>query len=670
MFPAISSITLLFPLGLLALLAIPLILWLHLRRERSRVVVIPSLLLWQQLPRPSSMKERRWLPLSLLLLLQLFIAALFALVLSQPQGMIAFGPQRQHLAVIIDVSTSMAARNGEGDTTRLDVARTLTKSMLNDLGSGSLLTLIAAGPRSRLLFSGQPVQQHTHFRTALDNLTIQGQGTDIREALLLAQTMLEAWKREFPRNRQRIVVVSDLAPPTDLTALSYPIEWKRIGQPTGNQAIVAFHARPPRPNTKIPEWDLYLHVANYGTEVVATHLRLTGFTADGQQFEPSPFPIQISPGAAVDIETTVPASVVAVEAILEGEDVLPLDNVAYLNLRQVRPAQVLLVSEHPELLERILKTLDGIQLFTTDPAKYGDVSRAAAPDLTIFDSVFPAISFWPAGNVLVIFPPADGDSMLLPVTTTSPVRVGKLHVSTRAPPWLKTLNLEGIAFGPIARMPELSWGETMLAAAPDGELPIPLIIRGVLEERQIVIWTFGLHTEKEGSNLLNQLAFPLLVAQTIRELTRSPFPASVTLGDPLVLHPAHHADKVAIYPPQHPPTWPITTDPPLLISPVSSDPRPMVVDTLLSPGLYPVVEWRGETILTTSWLAVNAGSPIESNLQEQPAPSVAGMAPPSATEGEEFSARETEQQPLWSWVALGVLALLMVEWLLVAFHQS
>ena len=54
--------TLLFPLGLLALLTLPIIVILHLLRERRRRVAVPSLLHWQNLPRQPEGQRIRRLP--------------------------------------------------------------------------------------------------------------------------------------------------------------------------------------------------------------------------------------------------------------------------------------------------------------------------------------------------------------------------------------------------------------------------------------------------------------------------------------------------------------------------------------------------------------------------------------------------------------------------------
>src|SRR4051812_37933405 len=112
--------SLLFPLGLLALLLLPIIVVLHLLRERQRRGAGPSLMHWQFVPRRPAGERIRRLPLTLLLLLHLLVAGLLGLALARPQLAGALGGARQ-VAIVLDTSTSMAAR--EGGATRFEQAQ-------------------------------------------------------------------------------------------------------------------------------------------------------------------------------------------------------------------------------------------------------------------------------------------------------------------------------------------------------------------------------------------------------------------------------------------------------------------------------------------------------------------------------------------------------------------
>src|SRR5215208_5705787 len=128
------AMTFLLPLGLLALLTLPVILLLHLLRERRRRVAVPSLLHWQNLPRRPEGERIRRLPLTLLLLLHLLVAGLLGVALGQPQLAGAPNNAARQTAIVIDTSTSMAA--GAGTTTRFAQAQTRARVLLRELRPG------------------------------------------------------------------------------------------------------------------------------------------------------------------------------------------------------------------------------------------------------------------------------------------------------------------------------------------------------------------------------------------------------------------------------------------------------------------------------------------------------------------------------------------------------
>ncbi|MCU0677479.1 MAG: BatA domain-containing protein, partial [Myxococcota bacterium] len=100
-------------------LTVPLVLLYVLKRRRVDRV-IGSTLLWEAALRDLR-AERPWKRLipTIALLLQLLAIVLGALALARPAG--AGGvPTGATIALVVDVSTSMDARSGEGDDSRLE----------------------------------------------------------------------------------------------------------------------------------------------------------------------------------------------------------------------------------------------------------------------------------------------------------------------------------------------------------------------------------------------------------------------------------------------------------------------------------------------------------------------------------------------------------------------
>lgn len=631
--------TLLVPLGLAALLTLPLIALLHLIRERRRRVAVPSLLLWQHLPQQPSREQRRRLPLTLLLLLHLLVAALLALALAQPQWLGALLGGNRNLAIIIDTSTSMNARDG-GLTggARLDQARARARALIDGMGRDDTITLIAAGPQVRLLEQGN-VESNGLLRAALDDLTANGAGTDIAAALTLAHAALDGSRDG------RIVILSDAAfPPPNLQAANlarFPIEWQTVGGPTANRAVVILAARSrgaAEGTTGNSAVQVYARVANYDDSPFQTSVRLFG---DDRLLGTRL--VNLSGAGEAELTWTLPPGIAVLRVELEGQDALPADNRAYLSLNQTRPINAVLVSATPGRLERALRAVPGLNLTLLDPAEYVGMP-ADAVDLTIFEGVLP--ERWPTGGVLAINPPAGSNPLIAvqparpqPANLPAPAAIA----TTASGGFLDGVSLGGVSFGPLPEVTPPPWAATALAA---GETP--LILRGRADQSEVAIWTFDLAQ----GNLTSRLAFPLLVARTVRDLTPPPLPASLLAGAPLDLQSSPRATALEL----RAPDGAVQT---IALDATAGGRAPAV--TLEQAGIYTLVERTGDTVLYTGRIAVNAGSALESDLRPRPLPVAAGGQPAPGLSA--LGAPEgREEQPLWPWlVALALLAL-FVEW--------
>lgn len=640
--------TLLVPLGLLALLALPIIVWLHLIHERRRRVVVPSLLLWQHVPRKPDARRRLKLPLTLLLALHLLAAALLALALSQPQWLGGLLGGSTNQAIIVDTSTSMAANDGGG--TRLDQARDRARSLINGLGGNDELTLIAAGPQASVLATGG-VENRASLLAALDTLAVDGTGTDIAGAFTLAQAALD------DDNGGTILVLSDGALPALEASLAngaavaplpptIGVEWVAIGANLDNQGIVSFAARSRQNSSATDEAVAYVYarVANYSSNGYSTRLRLFG---DDQLLDTRD--VSLAGDNEAEFTWTAPPGIAVLRAELEGDDALPADNAAYLSLAQLRPINTLLVSEEPGALERALRAVPGTNLVVVAPGNYApDQSPARDADLTVFDRMLP--ERWPAGGVLVINPPS-GTSALLNVGTPvdldadglAPVLQMPARTAGQTNRLLEGLNLDSVQFGIVTEVAQPDWATVELAA--NG---FPLILQGSVEQSEVAIWTFDL----AGSNLTERLAFPLLVARTVRDLTPLSLPSALLAGEILPLHPSPRTTSIAVEPPDGETRQ---------VDALST----MQVDGLTQPGVYTIVEQAGDTTLYRGRTAVNAGSPLESDLRPRALPSDLGVIAGITIPGMEGESARREQQPIWSWIAIAALVVMVIEWVYV-----
>ena len=130
------------PLGLLALLAIPAIVAIHLFRRRFPVRPVAGLFLWQigrQTPEGGRKIDR--LPITASLILECLAALALALILAGAR--LSSADVSAHLVVLLDGSASMAAINGRGESTRDRAVRRVHR------GARSTWQQCAASPWSR-----------------------------------------------------------------------------------------------------------------------------------------------------------------------------------------------------------------------------------------------------------------------------------------------------------------------------------------------------------------------------------------------------------------------------------------------------------------------------------------------------------------------------------------
>ncbi|MGQ9925655.1 MAG: vWA domain-containing protein [Chloroflexaceae bacterium] len=612
--------SLLAPLGLLALLTLPVIVILHMLRERRQRVIVPSLLLWQLLPQSHAARQRRRLSITLLLLLHLLAAALLALALARPQwNLIGFGGQR-HLALVIDTSISMAAPAPGSGGNRLDAARVRAQSLLGAAGGGSA-TLIAAGPQAWVIDSD--AASSPRLVAALARLRPGGVGSDLAGALTLAEASLQG------RPDAQIVVLTDAALPAlagelAMRGATVPIRWETVGGELTNRAIVAFAARP-RASAGLVQ--VYARVVNYGSGTLRTVVRLYD---DETLLDTRP--ITLRPDGEVELTWTVPRGISFLRAELDGEDALPADDRAALSLVAYRPARALLVSEQPAALERALRAVQGLELAVVTPAEY----RGAAADLTVFDRFLPAV--WPSGGVLAIHPPRD--ATLLTAGPPAPSS-GELAITPAGAELFEGIGLGAVEFGPATLVSPPAEAVTLLSRAGQ-----PLIFRWRVPGSTIVVWTFDLAQ----GNLTTRLAFPLLVARTARDLIPPAAPASVLAGATLSLPVDPRATTVEV------------TAPDGTATPVAVEPEGRALVTFDQPGRYTLVELAGNQRLYTAQVGVNAGAAVESDLRPRPVPNP--VAAPVSRE------RDEVVQPLWPWLVALALIVILGEWMYVHARRS
>lgn len=508
-------------LGFLAL--IPVIVLFYILRAQHRQERIPSVLFWRNISSDLEGRPSWRMPLrNLLLLLQILVVAALALGLARPS---VLGGEKRNLILVLDASVSMQATDVL--PSRFEAAKAKARELIDGLAAGDEVTLIRAA-RSPVILDSAQGNDRSPVLAALAAVAPSGGSADMVAALALASSL--AGQHADARNE--IVVLSDgVFPRVDVDKLGSPranIRLETIGQSSRNVAITELSVRPMLGT--IGRYVGFVRATNYGSAPVEVPLRML---ADGIPIENRA--LQLPARGAVELTLNLPVGTKLVEAQLEGNDHLRLDDQAQAVVATERQLNVTLVSTNTLFWDRALRAIPLLKVTKVRPAAY----KPAAADITIFDGYEPPPGQWPGGSVLLVNPAPPGrlDPALLPVPVlgeTGPVQVARAN---RQSPLLEGVDLTSVSLPKSVKVKAPTWARAV-AETTEG----PLILDGQFEGRKVVVLAF----DPIQSDLSQRLAFPILVANTVSWLTPEDLPTSVKSGSIVEIPPLPDAVEVIV----------------------------------------------------------------------------------------------------------------------------
>jgi Ca-activated chloride channel family protein len=643
-----SGLTLLAPIGLAALVGIPLVVLLHMRNTTPQLRPVPTLRFW--LVALQEHRERmsfRRPPFSFLMLLQLLIVGLVAFALARPVTTSALNglgqrTEPQHMILLLDGSTSMSATDTANGETRFETARREALSRVDNLREGDVATVIVLGTNTTTFEATDAAGLRTlHDRLA--SLQLPGGRADFDEALNLASDLL------LPDLEDRVVMLSDGAvtvDPQSLSRLAAHVDFVRFGgETTGNIAItdLATRASVSTPNQE----EIYVRIANFSDQEVTLPVKLTVDDIPDAQDE-----LKVAPnGGSGDLTWDLPAGAETATVSFEYDDPLLADNTASTVLTGIGDLslKILLVSDTPSALQRALTSLPGADVNTvgTDAPEVQD--KSIQYDLVVYDTFSPDPNALPSVPILFVNPPETG---ILPTrgVMQQPV-VARVQADD---PLLKGVELAGVTFGETTVV-VLGGSDKEVAAAEEG----PLIFRGKMPQtgELMVALTFDVAQ----SNLPRRIAFPILIANIAGYLAPSPLPSALPLGDPLVYRPGADASSVRIIPPVGEPVELAVAASNTTANAGVNQLREIAYPGTGVPGRYVVTELDADgNELGGGAFIVNAGHPRESDLRtNNDLPALL-----SSTTADTAGKTRSSTSDLWPSLVIAALAVLLFEWLI------
>ena len=636
------------PLALIGLVALPIIVAFYMLRLRRRDMPVGSTFLWQQLVRDVE-ANAPWqkLRFSWLLLVQLLIALAVVLAATRPFATVP-SELAANVVLIVDTSASMGARDPEGD--RIELARQAARDVVGRLPDGGRITVVAADDSARVLAS--ETDDRDAAIEAIDSIEATQLPGDLTDAFALASALAR-------RDSDSTVVVvtdatADILPPG---GVGVEVQVERVGSADDNQAVAALSALRRSGGAQL---DLFVAVANHGDADASRRLEIY---ADGELADARVLTIPAGQRSEA-LVTTVLSSTTLLEARLDGEDALAVDDRAFAIIPSETTVRALVVGDGNTYLEHALALLPRLELYAVAEGGYEEaIDDAEAADmpygLVVFDGVLPASP--PDIPALYLDPPEDG-----PYGTVSG-RIESPGIERTDPnePLLRFVDLSTVHIG-RTRAIELAEGMSPIVATTGGR---PLIAVGGADGRRLAVIGFALAE----SDLPLQVAFPLLMSNLVDYLAPPGdglLPISMRLGETVSIDVDDRLATVQLVEsgaPNREPGEPggQSIDLPVIDGEVTIPParfvgvRELWANSVLEDGTD-VPELGGRIGQT----AANLFAPDESAVEPGDPSRIVDMG---QTGGGSETAAESTRAEWWWPLALAALTLLAVEWLL--FHR-
>lgn len=458
------------PWGLLALLAVPIIILMYLLKQKYKETKVPSLYLWKKAI-PESKAQEPWQKLrkNILLFLQITAVTVLALALGGPYIM----GKSQVVDYVLALDCSMSMQATDIEESRFLAAKKDMIRLVEEAAPQTSFSLVFMQDEPALVLSGTQEKQEVLRCIRETEVTDGGVSWD------KAKEILEAEKDVL--GGEIIVFTDDYGRLGDL-----PVE-EQIYNKGGNNSALSMLSYGEQEDglsvlTRLENW------GEGGEEKTVT------LYADGTVFDTKNYTLER--GESVDVTFRgVPTETKSIMVRLSPEDDLQADNMRYEGISTERREKVLLISENNLFLEKALSLIERIELYKTTPEKAGEVSGYG---LYIYDGCLPEQL------------PQDGFVMLWNPSENDYIAMGEEKDIFTTARTLENTGLSDISSVSFelskANSMQASWGKPLIRAGSD-----TLAVFGEYQGKKMTVFGFDLHN----SDLPLSAGFPILLYRLI-----------------------------------------------------------------------------------------------------------------------------------------------------------
>ncbi len=345
--------SLLAPLGLLALAAIPVLMWLWRLSATRRQIQVPSLVPFEHLLRREARRRSR-LVTPLLFWLQLAALIGLALALARP---VIWQRRTKTILAVLDTSASMEASSAFKRARRALAGRLAAKAPADQV------LLMTTSPLAAL--TPQPTSDPALLAQALDAAAVSHAPGDLGAAVRIGYAL-------SPSPPDRVLVATDETAPA---ALDGRVQWLGVGDPAPNVAIVGVEAQ----GTLCTPSDRRAIVTIHNFSNEATQSMVAAYQ-DGRRLAEAAVMLPAASRSALSLPLPETASG-WIEVRLAGSDALATDNRAWMHVRHDAATPIVLQAVSPAITRTVTAWLAACEAL----GFRSDAAPGAGPYLMITD---------------------------------------------------------------------------------------------------------------------------------------------------------------------------------------------------------------------------------------------------------------------------------------------
>lgn len=363
--------------GYLALIA--LVVLIYFFSKKKYIVQVPSLIPWNILK--EDVVRSKIFRIDLLFLLQILLILLLVFFLAHPYlKSNIINISGKNVILVIDSSASM--QTSEDNGSRFDQARTQALEMVGKLNQWDKMMVISTDYSSRI--ASNFTDDKNKLNKAINNLKPKDTGTNLDEGVGLGISFLKNVERG------EMYVLTDQSPSSVKVTRQKPgnIKFIRFGEKSANVAISSLDVYQDM-FKDYTEREAYVTIKNYSGE--NKNIKLSVFLNDEIIKEEE---LELAGGEQRTLNVKNLSAAGILKASIETDDFLAVDNTAYAIINEIKPINILLVSNNFTLqgeLEKIEQGTQRIKLTRIRTSEYGP-EAVKDYDVVIFHEFIPDVS--------------------------------------------------------------------------------------------------------------------------------------------------------------------------------------------------------------------------------------------------------------------------------------